>query len=180
MDELMDVIRQRRSVRNYLDKEVPDNLVQSVLEAVQWTPSWANTQCWEVIVVRNHSVKQQLQESVPKANPAHKSIVDAPIVLALCAKIGISGYYKGVSTTKFVDWFMFDIGLAAQNINLAAHALGLATLIVGLYDHDRAKAVLQIPDGFELVALMPLGYASKVPSPPKRKNIGEFMHLNIF
>jgi nitroreductase len=180
MGELIDLIKQRRSVRNYLDKEVPDSLVQSILEAVQWAPSWANTQCWEVIVVRNQLIKQQLQESVPKANPAHKSIVDAPIVLALCAKIGISGYYKGVSTTKFGDWFMFDIGLMAQNISLAAHALGLATLIVGLYDHDRSKGVLQVPVGFELVALMPLGYASKVPSPPKRKSISEFVHLNTF
>lgn len=180
MNNLMDFIKQRRSVRNYLDKEIPENLVHLILEAVQWTPSWANTQCWEVVVVRDHLVKQKLQELVPKVNPAHKSIVEAPVVLALCAKIGLSGYYKGVSSTKFGDWFMFDIGLAAQNINLTAHALGLATLIVGVYDHDRAKDILRVPDGFELVVLMPLGFASKVPSPPKRKNISEFKHLNTF
>ena len=72
---------------------------------------------------------------------------------------------------------MFDIGLAAQNITLIAHALGLGTVIIGLYDHDQAKAVLHIPDGFELVALMPLGYPSKVPSPPKRK---EYQRIYAF
>jgi nitroreductase len=43
----MDIIKGRRSVRKYQDKEVPDELLNQILESVQWAPSWANTQCWE-------------------------------------------------------------------------------------------------------------------------------------
>lgn len=180
MTDLMDVIRERRSIRNYEPKEIPRDTLQTILEAVQWTPSWANTQCWEVIVITDPAVKQQLQEVVPKANPAHKSITAAPVILALCARKGISGYYKDIVTTQFGDWFMFDLGLAAQSICLAAHSLGLGSLIVGLYDHARAKAVLGVPEGIEHVSLITLGYASKVPSPPKRRDISEFKHENRF
>lgn len=180
MTDLMDVIRKRRSIRNYEQKEVPRDVLQTILEAVQYSPSWANTQCWEVIVVTDPDVKQQLQEAVPKVNPAHKSITAAPVILALCARKGTSGYYKDVVTTQFGDWFMFDLGLAAQSICLAAHSLGLGSLIVGLYDHARTKAVLGVPEGIEQVSLITLGYASKVPSPPKRRDISEFTHENRF
>jgi nitroreductase len=53
---------------------------------------------------------------------------------------------------------MYDLGLATQNLCLMAHSLGLGTVIVGLFDHDRAKAVVNVPDGYELVTMIPLGY----------------------
>jgi nitroreductase len=180
MKKLMELIKSRRSVRNFEEKNVPEDFLQSILESVQWSQSWANTQCWEIIVVKDQAQKEKVQGAVPKANPAHKSIVEAPTVLALCAKKESSGYYKGMVTTKFGDWLMFDMGLAAQHISLVAHALGLGTVIIGMFDHNQASAVLNIPSEFELVALMPLGFPSKVPSPPKRKQLDEFVHINVF
>jgi nitroreductase len=180
MEKLMDLIKSRRSVRNFEDKELPENFLLTVLESVQWSQSWANTQCWEIVVVKDPSQKEKLQGAVPKANPAHKSVMEAPVVLALCAKKESSGYYKGLVTTKFGDWFMFDAGLAAQHISLVAHSLGLGTVIIGLFDHDQAKAVLNVPAECELVALIPLGFPSKIPSPPKRRQINEFVHINTF
>ncbi len=180
MNDLMRLIKERRSIRNYEDKEVPEDLVRAVLEAVQWSPSWANTQCWEIVVVRDRSVKEKLQQTVPTLNPGFKSIAGAPVVLALCARKGISGYFKNAVTTKFGDWFMFDLGIAAQSICLTAHSLGLGTLIVGLYDQNKAGEILKLPDGVEQVALITLGYPSKLPSAPKRKEISEFTHLNAF
>ena len=174
MSDIMTTIRERRSIRNYADKEVPEDALHAILEAVQWTPSWANTQCWKIVVVKDPAVKAALQEAVPASNPAFKSIVKAPVVLALCAEKGTSGYYKHIVTTRYGDWFMFDLGLAAQSICLAAHEKGLGTLIVGLYDHDKVDKALNLPDGVENVALIPLGYATKVPNAPKRKAITEF------
>ena len=180
MSNLMNLIKERRSIRNYEDKDVPEDMMQTILEAVQWAPSWANTQCWEIIVIKDKTVQQKVQEAVPASNPAFKSIVKAPVLLALCAKMGTSGYYKDLVTTKFGDWFMFDMGIAVENICLVAHDLGLGTLVVGLFEHEKAKAALNVPAGYELVSLMPLGYPSKVPSPPKRKEISEFMHRDTF
>jgi len=179
-DSIMNAITARRSIRNFEDKPVPADVLHSILEAVRWTPSWANSQCCRIVVVTDPDVKANVQAAVPKSNPAFKSIIGAPVVLALCAQRNCSGFYKDMVTTKFGDWFMFDVGLAAQSIGLAAHAAGLGTVIVGLFEHDKAAAALNVPEGHELVALMPLGYPSKVPSAPKRKEISEFTFKNRF
>ncbi len=180
MTDFMDLLKNRRSIRKYEDKEVTPETIDKVLEAVQWSQSWANTQCWEVIVVREPALRQKLQETLLPKNPAAKAIVDAPVLLVLCGKLKSSGYYSDVVTTKFGDWFMFDLGIATQSLCLCAHSLGLGTVVVGLFDHDKAKQALQVPGGYELVALIPLGYPAKSPSPPKRKDLKEFVHYDRF
>ncbi len=180
MTHLEEIIRQRRSVRRFQDQEVPEALLQRVLEALRWAPSWANTQCWEVVVVKDVERKKALSETVSPKNPATRAVSDAPVVLGLCARLKRSGYYKDQVTTKFGDWFMFDLGLAAQNLCLAAHDLGLGTVIVGLFDHDRAGRILQAPEGVEVVALIPLGFPAKPSRDPGRRQVGEFTHMETF
>ena len=180
MTEVMDVIRERRSVRKFEDREVPAEDLKTILEAAQWSQSWANTQCWEVIEVKDPTLRTQLQETMGKGNPATKAIVEAPVLLALCGTLQSSGYYKGQVTTKFGDWFLFDLGLVTQNMCLAAQALGLGTVVVGLFDHDKAKEILKVPETHELVTLMPLGYPAQTPKAPKRKAIEEFTHRDTF
>ena len=180
MADVMDVIKSRRSIRRYEDKEIPEEHIQQVLEAVQWSPSWANTQCWEVVLVKDAGMKEKLQEILSKNNPASKGIIQAPVVVALCGKVKNSGYYKGEARTKFGDWFMFDLGLATQSLCLAAHNLGLGTVIVGDLDHNKAKEVLGAGDDHEVVVLIPLGYPAKDSRAPKRREIGEFTHHDRF
>jgi len=84
------------------------------------------------------------------------------------------------ATTKFGDWFMFDIGLAAQNICLAAHSLNLGTAIIGPFGHNRVKEILHIPAEYEMVALIPMGYpAYKIPH-SHRKEISVFVYYETF
>jgi nitroreductase len=180
MAELMDTIKERRSIRRYQEKEVPEDALNRVLESVKWSPSWANTQCWEVIVVKDAVTKEKLQETFGKTNPARKAVLQAPLDLVLCGKLNSSGYYKGVATTKHGDWFMYDLGIATQSLCLAAHDLGLGTVITGLFDHDKARAVLGVPEGFEVVSIIPLGYPAKGAAAPKRREISEFTHYGKF
>jgi nitroreductase len=181
MAEFIDIIRTRRSIRKYEDRDVPPEALNAILEAVRWAPSWANTQCWEIVVVRDRTVKEQLQATLPpKGNPAMGAMVQAPVVLALCGKLKSSGFYKDQVTTKFGDWFMFDLGIACQTICLAAHALGLGTVVVGLFDHDKAGNVLKVPAGYELVAMLPLGFPAKISSAPNRRDVAEFTHQDSF
>ena len=180
MAELMQVLKGRRSIRNYQDQAVPEEVLNLILEAVQWSPSWANTQCWEVVVVKDQEIKRRLQETLSQGNPATRAMVEAPVVLVLCGKQGVSGFYKGQVTTKLGDWFMFDLGLATQSLCLAAWNLGLGTVVVGLFDHNLAAAVLGVPEGYELVAMLPLGYPAKQPAAPKRREISEFTHFDKF
>lgn len=180
MADWMEIIKGRRSIRRFLEKPIPEESVNTVLEAARWSQSWANTQCWELVVIRDKGVREQLRQTVPPTNPAVKAIAAAPLLLAVCGKLQISGYYKGSTPTKFGDWFLFDLGLVTQNICLTAHALGLGTVVVGLFDHDRAKTILKAPDGCEPVALIPMGHPDQKPSPPKRREIKEFTHTDFF
>lgn len=173
--DLMDAIKGRRSIRKYKPDPVPEEALQTVMEAVRWAPSWANTQCWEVIVVRDPKVKSELSTALPKTNPALSSMMEAPLVLVVCGKKGVSGYYRGQPATVKGDWLMFDIGLAMQNLCLAAHNLGLGTVIVGLFDHQRVAEILAVPQDIEVVAITPVGYPAVQGSGPKRKEISEFV-----
>ncbi|MFH0786788.1 MAG: nitroreductase family protein [Pseudomonadota bacterium] len=180
MADLMEIIQGRRSIRNYQDKAVSEEVLSKVLEALRWSPSWANTQCWEVVVVKDPETKQKLQQTLPPTNPASRAMVEAPLVLVLCGQLQKAGCYKGQVVTKFGDWFLFDLGIATQTICLTAYSLGLGTVVVGLFDHNQAKQVLGVPEGCELVAMLPLGYPAKEPAAPKRREVSEFVHQDKF
>jgi nitroreductase len=180
MPDFMEILKGRRSIRRYEEQEIPEGILTQILEAVQWSPSWANTQCWEAVVVRDPETKERLKETLTPTNPGAKAVIQAPVVLALCGKLRSSGYKKGEVTTKFGDWFLYDLGIATQSICLSAYAQGLGTVVIGLLDHDRAKGVLGVPEGYELVSLIPLGYPARESSAPKRRAIGEFTHEGKF
>ena len=74
MADLMDIIKKRRSIRRYQDKEVPPEILDQILESIRWSPSWANTQCWEVIVVKDQGMREKLQATFPDTNPAYKAV----------------------------------------------------------------------------------------------------------
>jgi len=180
MSDLMTIIKGRRSIRRFQDKPIPEKDLQQIFEAVQWSPSWANSQCWEIIVVKEAATKEKLKESLTPRNPASVGLTEAPVVLAVCGKLQSAGHYKGQATTKLGDWFMFDLGIATQSLCLTAHSLGLGTVIVGSLEHDKAKAILGVGEGYELVALIPVGYPAKDSSAPKRREISEFVHSEKF
>jgi nitroreductase len=170
----MQAIKERRSVRKYKLDPVSDEALNTVLEAARWAPSWANTQCWRFVVVRDSQTKEQLAGTLVSSqfprNPATEGVKNAPIVIVACAKRGRSGYYKGEASTDKDDWYMYDIALAMQNLTLAAHAIGLGTVHIGLFDAKEMGRILSVPEGFEVVSLTPLGYPDETPKAPPRKD----------
>jgi nitroreductase len=181
MSRLMETIFNRRSIRRYQEKDIPDEALHKVLEAARWAPSWANTQAWEFVVVKDRSIKEKIQATVNNRNPSYLALVNAPVLLVVCGQLKKSGYYNDQYPTKFgSEWFMYDLGLATQNLCLAAHDSGLGTVIVGLFDHDRVGEVINLPANHEVLVLIPLGYPDQDPKPPKRREREEFIHYDTF
>jgi nitroreductase len=176
----MEVIKGRRSVRKYRPDPIPDEALQKVFEGVRWAPSWANTQCWEVIVVRDPHLKSEVLGAVPETNPGYSAMAEAPVLLVLCGKKAISGCYRGRPVTGKGDWLMFDTGLAMQNLCLTAYSLGLGTVVVGLFDHKRVEEILGVPPNVEVVAMTPLGYPAAEGRAPKRKEPAEFVFYDKY
>ncbi len=181
MADIMETILGRRSVRRYQEKDIPDELLNKILEAARWAPSWANTQAWEFVVVKDRSIKEKIQATVNNRNPSYLALVNAPVLLVVCGQLKKSGYYNDQYPTKFgSEWFMYDLGLATQNLCLAAHDSGLGSVIVGLFDHDRVGEVINLPANHEVLVLIPLGYPDQKPKPPKRRERDEFVHYETF
>ncbi len=178
--DTLECIRTRRSVRKYKPDPVPDDVIEKIMEAVQWAPSWVNMQPWEAVIVKDEARRKALQETLPKGNPAKDAFAQAPVVIAMCATMGKSGFKKGDSMTVWGDWTMFDMGIACQNLCLAAHALGLGTVHVGYFDHGKADQVLGLPEGVRSFELIPLGTPDEEAKAPKRRQFGEFVHHEKF
>ncbi len=173
--EVLDAIMTRRSIRRYRDTAIDDATLAKVLEAARWAPSWANTQCWRFVVVRDDDVRAGLVEALSTNNPATRALENAPVIIVACAKLERSGYYHGEPQTVRGDWYMFDVALAMQNLVLAAHALGLGTVHVGLFDHNKVGKLVNAPDGFAVVEMMPLGYSDREATAPPRKELSELV-----
>jgi len=178
--ELYQAIRERRSVRKYQSAPVPAEVLDRLLEAAQWAPSWAHTQCCEVVVASEAAVKEALQQSLPPTNPAWKAMVEAPLVVAFCGRRGRAGFKKGEAATARGDWAAFDVALAMENFMLAAHAEGLATVCVGLFDAERAAEAVGAPPEIDVVALTPLGYPVGETKVPPRKERAAFLRRERF
>ncbi|HET6460652.1 MAG TPA: nitroreductase family protein [Syntrophales bacterium] len=168
--DLFEAMKTRRSVRKYLDKPVEDEKLQQVLDSIPLAPSWANYQCWRLVVVKDKGIKEQISalsyvESYfankgYKTNPSMKALAEAPVVIILCADPGQSGVIWGQ------NYYLVDVGIAAQNMMLAARGLGLGSVFVGIYDEDKLKSLLHIPSPIRIVGLFPVGY------PVEEKKIG--------
>jgi nitroreductase len=176
--DIFEAIKTRRSIRKYSDKPVEDEKLRSILEAVRMAPSWANMQCWRLVVVKDKDRKKKISglsyvESffAPKgykSNPSMKALADAPVVIVLCADPAQSGVIWGQ------NYYLTDAGIAAQTMMLAARGQGLDTVFVGIYDEDKLHSLLNIPAEIRIVGLFPLGYAAEEKKEgPARKPLQE-------
>ncbi len=177
---LMEIIRERRSVRQFKGDPIPDGVIEELMEAVRWAPSWANTQCWEVIAVKGKEQREGLAETLSPRNPGRPAVLEAPLVLVFLGRKEVSGFYKGKAVTEKGDWLMFDVALAIQNLCLYAHSRGLGTVIIGYFDAGKAASLLGVPPDREVVAILPIGYPASIPKAPPRKEVKDFLYWEEF
>ena len=174
--EVLEAIRTRKSIRRYKTTPVDEKTLELVLEAARWAPSWTNSQCWRFIVVSDRDIKTELSYTLSDGNRGTDAIRSAPVVIVACAELGKLGYLKGKTPTDKGDyWYMFDVALAMQNLALAAHSIGLGTVYVGSFDANRAAQILEVPQGFCVVVMTPLGYPDQEPEVKPRKELSEIV-----
>ena len=192
MSHLLDDLRERRSVRKYQTRPVPEELVRKVLEAAGWAPSAHNAQPWRFIVLADPQVKRRLAEAMAKAglltrqkkesplSLKHLSFgsKDSPMHLHWCSRAS-HGWHGEVSRQRKQelerDLAMQSLAAAMQNLLLAAHRLGLGDMLV-LRAHF-CKKPFGKPWRFQEVepeALIVLGYPAEEPPAPSRKRVGDY------
>lgn len=179
--ELIDAVRTRRSVRRFSNKQIEEEKLQALLEAIRMSPSWANGQCWRFVVVRDQKTREAVSELsyveaffAPKGykvNPAKKGLAEAPVVIVACAEPTESGVLWDQS------YYMTDIGIASQTLMLTAHSLGLGSVFVGVFDDKKMHELLGIPDEIRIVGLFPVGYPqdATIKEGPPRKPLSDIV-----
>ncbi|MBI4288528.1 MAG: nitroreductase family protein [Chloroflexi bacterium] len=188
--QFMDIVKGRRSVRKYKNDPISDEKLNTILEAARWAPSWANTQCWRLVLVTDQATREQLANTCHSTRPdrpnrAAQAIMTVPVCIVACAQLGRSGFKRlpdggQAPATDKGDWYMFDLGLALENLVLTAHALGLATVHVGAFDSAKAEQIIGAPENVKVVELIPLGYPDEQPAAPIRKEYNEWVFYNRF
>jgi nitroreductase len=173
--DVLEAIKGRRSVRAFRsEKNVSEETVEGLIDAARWAPSAGNIQPWEFIIVRNPDIKKRLAEAAFNQS----FLEEAPLVIAVCADENRSsqGYGQRGKTLYCIQ----DTAAAIQNIHLTAHSLGLGTCWVGAFKEEEASKVLKIPQGIRPVALIPVGYPSKFPSPRCKRTADQMVHYEVF
>jgi nitroreductase len=172
--DVFEAINTRRSIRKFRDRPVEPEKLEKVLEAARMAPSWSNLQCWRFVVVKDPAVRAKLSDlSYVESffatygfakNPAQRAVAEAPVVIVACADPVKSGLLWEQ------PYYLVDAGIATQNLMLAAHALDLGTVFVGVFDEAGVKALLGIPAGIRVIGLFPLGYPveAKKSGPPRK------------
>jgi len=166
MKESIKIIKTRRSIRNYKDKKIPQDVILDIIDCGRLAPTARNEQPWEFIVVRNKQNLEKLTLIVDKNAPFLKK-ADCCIVV-IC---------------KETKYYLEDGCAATENIILAAHFYGIGSCWIAGDKKEYAQKVkefLQVPSGYKLVSLIALGYPEgKLPSPPKRK-LQDVLHWEKF
>jgi nitroreductase len=180
--DVLETIKKRRSIRAFKSTPLDRKTLDTILEAGRLAPSWGNTQTWRFVVIQDDSVKNQLADSATPLGSRNNNVLkQAPVVIAGCAELNKAGYKEGKATTdKEGYWFMFDAGIAFENIVLEAQELGVGTLYIGAFDAKKAARVLGVPEGYSCVILLPLGYPDEQPDARQRKEISEIVFKNKF
>lgn len=161
---ILDVIKQRRSVRDFTDRKIPDDAVDVLVEALRWAPSAGNLQSRKFYFVFNETVRNKLAQTGFKQEFV-SFIARAPLVVVACADLRISSRYGERGAQLYC---IQDTAASVQNLLLAAHYLGLGTCWIGAFREEKVREVLNLQDNLRPVVIIPVGYPARIPKAPDR------------
>jgi Nitroreductase len=169
--EFNECVKTRRSIRKYNNQEVSLDLVKKIIETTLSAPSWMHTQVTRYYVIIDPIKKKKIADSMPSFNQA--ACHSAPCLIVSTILKNRSGYNRDGSytTNKGSGWQMYDCGISNYLLTLAAHDIGLGTVIIGIYDQKIIEQVIEIPDTEELGAVITLGYYDGEGTKPKERAV---------
>ena len=158
-EEFLEFLKNRRSIRVYQDKQIPDNEIQMILEAGRWTPSASNKQPWEFFIIKD---KEMLKE-ISKNAIFGRHIKRAPVAIAIVGK-----------KTTSPNYYIQDTSLVSMTMMLMAWSLGIGTCWTGALDRNKVKELLGLDENDYLLTVLPFGYIKgNIPKPSLRADLDQ-------
>lgn len=161
--DVFDCVSTLSSVRNFIKKEVPDDIIMKIMESGRLAPSAHNDQPWEFILIKDKKILKELER--------------------FCISgrfVSQAGFAVVVLTDKSSKWFQIDTTRAAQNMALTAWSFNLGTCWIGRLDTEGIISLLKIPASWHVLTVLPFGYFDKgyVGTTKYRKSPKEVFHLD--
>jgi len=169
MEECLEVIYSRVSIRKFKPDDVPDDVIIKVLKAGNAAPSAGNLQARDFIVVKDVQTKLRLA----KASLNQMFIAEAPVVIVVCANYPRSMRVYKERGKLYAEQ---DATAAVENMLIAIHALGLGAVWVGAFYESEVSEILEIPEYARPIAIVPFGYPAEKPEPRSRYPIDVITH----
>lgn len=169
---VLDIIKSRKSIRKYKDKDIPEDVFLRVMEAARLAPSGKNLQPWKFIVARDEILKKSLAE----ASRGQLFIARAPMIIIACGCPDMSYPRQG----NYMKSWPIDVTIALQHLMLQAEEEGLGTCWIGAFEEKEVKSLLGVPEDWKVLALTPLGYPDQIPQDRGRKPLSEIVSYDKF
>jgi len=153
MEEVIKLLKERRSIRKYQEKEVPEDIIKGIIDCARFAPTAINIQPWEFIVITDREMRKKIADITDYG----KFIAEAPVCVVVFCK-----------DTKY---YLEDGSAATTYILLAAKAYGLGSCWVAgdkKYYAEDIRKLLGVPEGYKLVSLISIGYPAENPVKGKR------------
>lgn len=176
--EALECIKTRRSIRKFKENAVDHDTVNAIIAAAAMSPSWKNTQISRYNVIEDRTILDNIADTcVMDFELNQKTIRRAPQLVVVSMIEKRCGYERdgSFSTSKEDRWEMFDAGIASQTFCLAAHDMGVGTVILGVFDEAKVAKAINLPEGQKVAALIVMGYPDQECEAPKRKTVEELV-----
>lgn len=162
----LDLAKKRFSVRSYETKPVPEEALEMVLEAGRLAPSAANRQPCHLIVVRSEEQRRKLGMAYSR-----DWFWQAPVIIVICVETARA--WVRSDKKCFAD---VDGAILVDHMTLCAAELGLGTCWICAFEPQKIRSILNLPEGVEPLALVPLGYPAEPVRAKSRKPQAELVH----
>lgn len=171
MQDILKLIKQRRSVKEFTPEFVDWDSISKILDAARHAPSTGNLQNWKFIVVMDAGLKQAIAEAAVQ----QYEIVPAAVHIVVCGETEKAKRYYGSRG----EWYTIqNCAAAVQNMLLEAQSLGLASLWVGAFDEGQIKTLLSIPPDVSVQAIVVIGHPKLTPDKPPKYPLETLTYFN--
>ena len=158
---LIDIIKQRKSVRKYLQRPIPRDIIEKCVEAARLAPSADNVQPWRFIVIDDPEYKRIFCREVLRGVFKRTRFIEkAPVIVVLAAKTSLLVHRIGKRVVK-TDVQLIDMGIAGEHLVLQAQEFGIGTCWVNMFNPKSARKFLKLSPGYRVVSLIAMGYPAE-------------------
>ena len=145
---LLECIKNRYSVRKFSEKKIEADKLETILDAARISPSARNIQPWKFVVIQDDEKRAKLEEICS----GQKFVADAPLTIAICCN-NLEYTMRSGQPASIIDG-----ALASQNIALQCVELGLGTCWIGAFFQEPAAKLIELPEDWKIIGLLPIGY----------------------